>query len=74
VTSYFHHDRPASEQRQDFGVVVGDIGHAGHKDDRRDVIVAARIEVVDSNVAVVGESRNDHGQRHFKACRAAMSM
>jgi hypothetical protein len=65
VSSDFHDDSPTTEQRHDFGVVVGDVGHARHKDDWRAVIVPTRVEVVNAHIAVVGEPGNDHGQRHF---------
>jgi hypothetical protein len=53
VAAELHHDRPASEQRHDVDVVVGDVGHAGNEDDRRAPIGAVRVKVVNA-CAVVG--------------------
>lgn len=56
VASNLHHDCPAPEQRHDFDVVGGDIGHAGDEDDRRPPIGATGVEVVDAGLAVFGEA------------------
>jgi hypothetical protein len=56
VASDLHHDCPASEQRHDFDVVVGDIGHAGDEDDRPAPIGAISVEVMDAGLAVFGEA------------------
>lgn len=61
VASDFGDDRPATEQWEDFCVVLGDVGHAGHEDDRSADITTGRVQVVNASIAAFGEPRSDHG-------------
>ena len=73
VAPKVHDDGPAPEKGHDLDVVVGDVGHAGHEHDRCAPVIAARVEVVDTDVAVVSEPGDDHGQRHFMRRRTTRS-
>jgi AcrR family transcriptional regulator len=55
---------PASEQRKDFCVILGDARHARYENDRGATVVTAGVEIVNPGAAVFDETRMRHGQRH----------